>query len=618
MKISKKILIIFLASFSIASSGLFAADSDLGSDSASGSETSFGSSSGSESGSEELRDEETSEETPAIYCSTIEEGEKTITFICCDGEVVVPLKSVIKSEYIRFLAKLRIDISTDHTDEYLIAAYSDDSPIDLSRFISVESFKRLVDEYLTPMANKKITSSVIKEKLEKENIKTLKEFFRVSDRLTIPFPTIYLGDFREFSEACISELIRKWINQRDVNSLQEFSNFLGHESGTYNYFSKNKRVVNALRKYVDRWGKIRVISRFRVAVSEDGCTVVTGSWDNTAKILTWNNSTYSWDEKIVKHHNLFLDFLNNSCWGGGLVAVSADGCTVVTGSQNRTTKILRKNRSTWDEKIVRHGRRVRSVAISADGGTVVTGATDNTAKILRWNSRFTRHDEHTVQHGHWVTSVAVSLDGGIVVTGSQDGTAKILRWNGRDWDEEYTVNHYDYVMSVVISGDRRTVVTVSCDNTTKIIRWDGHIWHENIVNHGPSDWTIFVARDGRTVFIGLCDNTEKILRWNGRYWDEEIVKQNSRHSSFVSVSSGGTYVTGSIDGTTKILRWGGRSYWESIIRETGGITSVELSPYIDVAESRDDISKIFYKQSLDSVFDVILRLKFQKKLVYNC
>ena len=535
MKISKKILIIFLSILSTASSGLFAANSD------------------SESGAE-LRDVQT------------ETDEKTITFTCSDGNVVVPLKSVIESGYIRFLAQLAsikpIDMESDsedssledsdsedgysgleEDDNQLIAAHSDDVKIDMSRHISVENLKRLVDEYLTPMSNKEITSSAIKEKLEKENIQTLKEYFRVADRLQIPFPTLYLGDFIEFSEACISEIIRKWINQRGVEPSEEFSNFLGHKSLNYDYFSKNIRVINALRKYVDRWNQQQFIGMVHlVAISANGGTVVTGSYyGRTAKILRRNCRTWIEEYTVIHRSNVTS------------VAVSADGKTIVTGSMDLTAKILRWNyrTRTWDEHTVQHEYHIGSVSVSADGGTVVTGSTDHTTKILSWNGR--TWDEKIVQHGDSVGSVSVSAGGGTVVTGSDDSTAKILRWNGRTWDEKI-VNHGRYVCSASVSAGGRTVVTGSWDHTAKILRWNGRTWEEeHTVQHGRAVVSVSISEDGGTVVTGSSDNTARILRWNGRTWDEKIVQHTNWVRSVAVSADGGTVVTGSWDETAKIL-----------------------------------------------------------------
>ena len=108
------------------------------------------------------------------------------------------------------------------------------------------------------------------------------------------------------------------------------------------------------------------------------------------------------------------------------VAISADGNTVVTGSYDETAKIVKLNRYLqWEERYtIPHEKAIRSVAISADGNTVVTGSYDGMSKIVRlspadtfdrvlllrlcaWNKK---HDEVQAWHTGWVKSVMDTFD----------------------------------------------------------------------------------------------------------------------------------------------------------------------------------------------------------------
>ena len=86
--------------------------------------------------------------------------------------------------------------------------------------------------------------------------------------------------------------------------------------------------------------------------------------------------------------------------------------------------------SIWLEQYtIAHNNLVWSVAISADGTKVVSGSEDKTAKIVVWNGNAWAK-QYTIAHNDWVWSVAISADGTKVVTGSKDNTAKIVAWNG--------------------------------------------------------------------------------------------------------------------------------------------------------------------------------------------
>ena len=67
---------------------------------------------------------------------------------------------------------------------------------------------------------------------------------------------------------------------------------------------------------------------------------------------------------------------------------------------DETAKIVKLNGSQWEEQYtIRHGDPINSVAISADGNTVVTGSDDETAKIVkRDGSRSQWEERYTIRH----------------------------------------------------------------------------------------------------------------------------------------------------------------------------------------------------------------------------
>ena len=70
------------------------------------------------------------------------------------------------------------------------------------------------------------------------------------------------------------------------------------------------------------------ISVYSVAISPDGDTLVSGSWDNTIKI--WNLTTGKLQQTLQGHE----DNVNS-------VAISADGNTLFSGSSDGTITLWR-------------------------------------------------------------------------------------------------------------------------------------------------------------------------------------------------------------------------------------------------------------------------------------
>ena len=107
------------------------------------------------------------------------------------------------------------------------------------------------------------------------------------------------------------------------------------------------------------------------AFSPDGASVVTSSWDGTARV--WNAQTGAVIATLSGHK-----FWMNSA------AFSPDGGRVVTASWDKTARV-------WDAKtgavlatLAGHTDRVNGAAFSADGTRVLTAGNDHTARL--WNA----------------------------------------------------------------------------------------------------------------------------------------------------------------------------------------------------------------------------------------
>jgi len=165
--------------------------------------------------------------------------------------------------------------------------------------------------------------------------------------------------------------------------------------------------------------------------SPNGRRIVTGSWDNSARI--WDVSTGQDLVKLVGGHTAAI----NHC----TFSPDAAGRYVLTASDDGTAKLweVGSQRSPDAEvdvlvgKVVKtfrgHSGRVGYAAFSPDGRFVVTASDDKTAMI--WSSAPDDASEKSeplcVLRGHeWaVLTAAFSADGRRLITGSADKTANI-------------------------------------------------------------------------------------------------------------------------------------------------------------------------------------------------
>jgi tRNA A-37 threonylcarbamoyl transferase component Bud32 len=149
---------------------------------------------------------------------------------------------------------------------------------------------------------------------------------------------------------------------------------------------------------------------YSVAFSPDGKRILTGCWDNTAKV--WDTETGT--EILALKGNPLHRVLS--------VAFSPDGKRILTGSTDGTAKV-------WDadKGIELFSLKGHTAAFSPDGKRIVTGSFDSPAKV--WDAE--KGTEVLTFKGHLsrLTNVAFSPDGRYILTTSGDDVdspAKLL------------------------------------------------------------------------------------------------------------------------------------------------------------------------------------------------
>jgi eukaryotic-like serine/threonine-protein kinase len=231
-----------------------------------------------------------------------------------------------------------------------------------------------------------------------------------------------------------------------------------------------------------------------VAFSPDSQRIVTGSWDQTAKV---------WETASGR------DLLTLGGTNGNVdsVAFSPDGQRIVTGLGDSTAKVWEAVSGRELFTLKGHGHQVRSVGFSPDGQRIVTGSDDQTAKV--WEAANGRVLLTLKGHGAEIYCVAFSPDGQRIVTGSWDQTAKV--WEAASGRELLTLKgHSAAIWSVAFSPDSQRIVTGSWDQTAKV--WEAASGRDLLPLQGRTD-TIRSAAfspDGQRIVTGGGDNTAKV------------------------------------------------------------------------------------------------------------
>ncbi|WP_233154188.1 nSTAND1 domain-containing NTPase, partial [Scytonema sp. HK-05] len=143
-----------------------------------------------------------------------------------------------------------------------------------------------------------------------------------------------------------------------------------------------------------------------------------------------------------------------------------------------------------------HSKEVLSVALSRDGKTLASGSDDNTIKL--WDVATSKELKTLNRHSSSVSSVAFSPDGKTLASGSYDNTIKL--WDVATSKELKTLNrHSGSVNSVAFSPDGKTLASGSSDNTIKL--WDVATSKElkTLNGHSGSVNSVAFSRDGKTL-----------------------------------------------------------------------------------------------------------------------
>jgi WD40 repeat protein len=241
-----------------------------------------------------------------------------------------------------------------------------------------------------------------------------------------------------------------------------------------------------------------------IAYSPDGQHLVTGSWDNSAKI--WDVDSGQVVRKLVGGHT---GFINSVCY-------APDGRSILTAGDDGFALLWDATTGENLRRFTGHAGRVFCAAFSSQGDRIVTGSQDRTA--ILWNTLTGEPLQKFSGHAWGVLSVAFSRDGSRLLTGSEDGTARL-------WDvatgEQLAVyeGHTAAVTGVAFCRDGARVVTASSDTTAKV--WDATPGHEGqeiltLNGHSRELTSIAVSPDGRQILTTGRDG--RAILWLAMPW----------------------------------------------------------------------------------------------------
>ena len=269
-----------------------------------------------------------------------------------------------------------------------------------------------------------------------------------------------------------------------------------------------------------------------LAVSADGATVLTGSFDSTA--ILWSLDTRS-ARQVMRFHESAVN----------AVAILPDGSLVTAGEDGKVA-IWRRGAAEPQYVLTGHTAPVAALAVSPDGKNLASASWDRTVRI--WS---TDGDAGPVLEGHQqnVTGVAFTPDGnslvsvshdpqlriwpldgspptvftlavplnsvaiardGEIVTGAADGKVQFFSPAGEPRGELAAAE--TPIISVAVSPDGTLVAAAGIRGSVAIIDRRSRSLARTLVGPGLPVWATAFLPDNRTLITGGTDRM--VRRWD--------------------------------------------------------------------------------------------------------
>ncbi|HZW33235.1 MAG TPA: M56 family metallopeptidase [Isosphaeraceae bacterium] len=299
-----------------------------------------------------------------------------------------------------------------------------------------------------------------------------------------------------------------------------------------------------------------------LAISRDGRTLVTGSFDRSVKV--WDLASGQARLTLRGHQNVVL-----------AVAISPEGTLIASADQEvRTWDISAGRQRVHMRRLGEHGRFVHGLAFSPDGRTLVSGGDDGKLKV--WDIAAGRLVQSLEPLREGWRAVAFSPDGATLAAAGQEHG--LVLWDTRTWTIRHKVPGQDSIGAEALAfapDGRHLAVSLGFAARMIDVATGKEVWSSPKQPVGMN--AIAVSPDGATIATsGLM-----IKLWDVTAGKEKTPRLAGHAAGIESVAfspDGTTLATGSSDRTVKLWDLATRRERMTLDGQTNYVQSVAFSP----------------------------------------
>lgn len=231
-----------------------------------------------------------------------------------------------------------------------------------------------------------------------------------------------------------------------------------------------------------------------VSYSPDGATILTGSYDSTARL---------WDTKTGECIRVF----KGHTWSVMDVEISPDGKHCVTVSSDKTAKLWNISSGECIRTFTGHTATIRTVAFSHDGSTIATAGYQDSIHL--WNTATGACIKKIKELDKNIVSIAFSPDDSKILTGTFSDTAHLWNVATGTCVQKYCIDDSlnNAVFSVAFSPDGKTILTGMMEKTVRLWNTSTAQCIREFFGHKASIKDVAFTPDGKSVISGSSDGT---------------------------------------------------------------------------------------------------------------